>query len=140
MQIVSQVQEDEVIAEFLFAEIDSERFKNGILQALGDRDLNLLLNPNLNDHTENQIRRDILTQTRGYGRNTKLFENFPSEVVWYKAIFFRQDLNEVMYINYSYWNALSSDTRLPMQASKNIKNHIEVFGSSTLFRLMRTRK
>ncbi|WP_010271864.1 hypothetical protein [Paenibacillus senegalensis] len=131
MQIVSQVQEDEVIAEFLLAEINSERFKNGILNALGDHDLNLLLNPNFNDHYENQVRRDILAQTRGYGCNTKLFENFPDDVVWYKAIFIRQDLNEVMYINYSYWNEISSGTRLPIHASKNIKNHIEVFGSST---------
>ncbi|WP_339223429.1 hypothetical protein [Paenibacillus sp. FSL W7-1332] len=44
MKIVSQVQEDEVIAEFLFAEVNSDRFKEGILHALGDHDLNLLIN------------------------------------------------------------------------------------------------
>lgn len=90
MKIVSQVQEDEVIAEFLFAEVNSDRFKEGILHALGDHDLNLLIKPNLNDQAENQIRRDILGQTRGFGRNT----------------------------------------RLPLQASKNIMNQIEVFGIS----------
>lgn len=130
MKIVSYVQEDEVIAEFLFAEINSDRFKERILNALGDQDLNLLIKPNLNDEAENQLRRDILGQTRGFGRNTDLFENFPTEVKWYKAFFDRQDLNEVMYINYSYWNELSSNTRLPMQASKNIMNQIEVFGIS----------
>ncbi|WP_127590610.1 hypothetical protein [Paenibacillus lautus] len=130
MKIVSQVQEDEVIAEFLIAEVNSDRFKEGILNALGDHDLNLLIKPNLNDQAENQIRRDILGQTRGFGRNTDLFENFPKEVKWYKAFFEKQDLNEVMYINYSYWNELSSNTRLPLQASKNIMNQIEVFGIS----------
>ncbi|WP_339296258.1 hypothetical protein MKY82_13360 [Paenibacillus sp. FSL W7-1279] len=130
MKIVSQVQEDEVIAEFLFAEVNSDRFKEGILNALGDHDLNLLIKPNLNDQAENQIRRDILGQTRGFGRNTDMFENFPTEVKWYKAFFEKQDLNEVMYINYSYWNELSSNTRLPLQASKNIMNQIEVFGVS----------
>lgn len=130
MKIVSQVQEDEVIAEFLFAEVNSDRFKEGILNALGDHDLNLLIKPNLNDQAENQIRRDILGETRGFGRNSDLFENFPTEVKWYKAIFEKQDLNEVMYINYSYWNELSSNTRLPLQASKNIMNQIEVFGIS----------
>ncbi|MGC6588437.1 hypothetical protein ACPV3A_26275 [Paenibacillus sp. Dod16] len=130
MKIVSQVQEDEVIAEFLFAEVNSDRFKEGILNALGDHDVNLLIKPNLNDQAENQIRRDILGQTRGFGRNTDLFENFPTEVKWYKAFFEKQDLNEVMYINYSYWNELSSNTRLPLQASKNIMNQIEVFGIS----------
>lgn len=130
LKIVSQVQEDEVIAEFLFAEVNSDRFKEGILNALGDHDLNLLIKPNLNDQAENQIRRDILGQTRGFGRNTDLFENFPTEVKWYKAFFEKQDLNEVMYINYSYWNELSSNTRLPLQASKNIMSQIEVFGIS----------
>jgi hypothetical protein len=130
VKIVSQVQEDEVIAEFLIAEVNSDRFKEGILNALGDHDLNLLIKPNLNDQAENQIRRDILGQTRGFGRNTDLFENFPTEVKWYKAFFEKQDLNEVMYINYSYWNELSSNTRLPLQASKNIMNQIEVFGIS----------
>lgn len=130
MKIISQVQEDEVIAEFLFAEINSDRFNEEILHALGDHDLNLLIKPNLNDQAENQIRRDILGQTRGFGRNTDLFENFPTEVKWYRALFDRQDLNKVMYINYSYWNELSSNTRLPLQASKNIMNHIEVFGIS----------
>lgn len=130
MKIVSQVQEDEVIAEFLFAEVNSDRFKEGILNALGDHDLNLLIKPNLNDQAENQIRRDILGETRGFGRNSDLFENFPTEVKWYEAFFEKQDLNEVMYINYSYWNELSSNTRLPLQASKNIMNQIEVFGIS----------
>ncbi|WP_339272580.1 hypothetical protein NYE54_14245 [Paenibacillus sp. FSL K6-1330] len=127
MKILNQVQEDEVIAEFLLAEINSDRFKEGILNALRDHDLNLLIKPNLNDQTENKIRRDILGQTRGYGRNTDLFENFPKEVKWYKALFKKQDLKEVMYINYSYWNELSSNTRLPLQASKNIMNQIEVY-------------
>jgi hypothetical protein len=130
VKIVSQVQEDEVIAEFLIAEVNSDRFKEGILNALGDHDLNLLIKPNLNDQAENQIRRDILGETRGFGRNSDLFENFPTEVKWYKAFFEKQDLNEVMYINYSYWNELSSNTRLPLQASKNIMNQIEVFGIS----------
>jgi hypothetical protein len=127
VKILNQVQEDEVIAEFLLAEINSDRFKEGILNALRDHDLNLLIKPNLNDQTENKIRRDILGQTRGYGRNTDLFENFPKEVKWYKALFKKQDLKEVMYINYSYWNELSSNTRLPLQASKNIMNQIEVY-------------
>lgn len=130
MKLIHQVQEDEVIAEFLLAEINSVRFKDGILHALGDRDLNVILEPNLNDPGDNQIRREILSQTRGFGLNTDLFENFPVKVIWYKAIFQKKDLNEVMYINYSYWNELSSDTRLPMQAASNIRNHKEVFGVS----------
>ncbi|MGE7823287.1 hypothetical protein [Paenibacillus sp. NPDC093718] len=82
----------------------------------------------MNDQTENQLRRDILGKTRGFGCNTDLFENFPTEVKWYKAGFQKEDLSEVMYINYSYWNELSSRIRLPIHASKNIMNQIEVYG------------
>lgn len=57
-----------------------------------------------------------------------MFENFPGEVTWYKAVFQKQDLSEVMYINYSYWNELSIGTRLPIHASKNIIENVEVFG------------
>lgn len=130
MKLVSQVQEDIVIAEFLFAEFNSDRFKNGIIDALGGHDSSLITKPNLNDQTENQLRRDILGQTRGFGYNTDLFENFPAKVKWYRAVFNKQDLSDVMYINYSYWNELSNDTRLPMYASKNIINQVEVFGVS----------
>lgn len=130
MRLVGQVQEEIVIAEFLSGEFNSERFKVGIIEALGDHDSSLITKPNLNDQTENQLRRDILGQTRGFGCNTDLFENFPAEVKWYKAVFQKQDLSEVMYINYSYWNELSSGTRLPIHASQNIINQIEVYGVS----------
>ncbi|QHW34019.1 hypothetical protein GZH47_26650 [Paenibacillus rhizovicinus] len=130
MKIGNQVQEDEVIAEFLFAECDSQRYKAGILHALGDHDITLLHKPNLNDQAENRKRRNLLGQTRGFGRNTDLFENFPAEVKWYKAVFEKQDLDEVMYIDYSYWNELSGGTRLPLAAAENIMNGMEVFGVS----------
>lgn len=130
MRLISEVPEDIMIAEFLLAEFNSDRFKNGIIDALGDHDRSLLTKPNVNDQAENQLRRAILGQTRGFGNNTDLFENFPAEVKWYQAVFQEQDLREVMYINYSYWNELSSGTRLPMNASITIHNQIEVYGVS----------
>lgn len=35
-----------------------------------------------------------------------------------------------MYINYSYWNELLSNSILPLDAAKNIQNGIEIFGVS----------
>lgn len=130
VRLIGQVQEDLVIAEFLFAEFYSDRFRSGIVEALGDYDSDLITKPNLENQNDNQLRRDILGQTRGFGRNTDLFENFPGEVTWYKAVFQKEDLSEVMYINYSYWNELSCGTRLPIHASKNIIENVEVFGLS----------
>ncbi|GMK39567.1 hypothetical protein PCCS19_26210 [Paenibacillus sp. CCS19] len=95
------------------AEINSPRFKDGIMAALGKHDVHVITNPNIDRDNENLIRRDILGLTRGYGFNRDLFEQFPSDVQWYLAVIGKQELSKVEYINYSYWNELSDATRLP---------------------------
>lgn len=130
MKILSPVSEDVVIAEFLMAEIDSPRFKDRIMTAIGMHAAIVITNPNLDREDENQIRRDTLGQTRGYGFGRDLFERFPDDVRWYRAVIGKYELSQVMYINYSYWNELSNGTRLPSHASKTIKDNIEVFGVS----------
>lgn len=60
----------------------------------------------------------------------KVFENFPSEVIWHNAIFSSEELQSVMYIDYSYWNELSNKSRLPIEAAKNVLNGIKVYNVS----------
>lgn len=60
MKLVSKIPEDVIVAEFLLAEFNSDRFRNGIIDALCDHDSSLITKPNLNDQTENQLRRNIL--------------------------------------------------------------------------------
>lgn len=130
MRLLQQTSEDEVVAEFLKAEINSKRFGDKIKNALDSAEPSIISNPDITDATQNQFRKRLLGKVRGYGNNTELFEDFPPEVIWHKAIFSRKDLCSVMYINYSYWNELSGNSRLPMDAAKNIQNGIEVFGVS----------
>jgi hypothetical protein len=130
MQLLNQISEDEVIAEFLIAEVNSKRFRNSIVSALGNTDIKIILKPDLNNKEQNQSRKLLLGDVRGFGQNKKLFENFPSVVTWYRAIFSREDLSSVLYINYSYWNELSSNTRLPVDAAKKILSDIKIFNVS----------
>lgn len=130
MKILHRISEDEVIAEFLIAEINSKRFGALIKNAMGNEDATIVTNPNLNNHQENHYRRNLLGEVRGFGKNEDLFESFPSEVSWDRAIFTKEDLQAVMYIDYSYWNQLSNNTRYPIDAAKNILNDVEIFSVS----------
>ncbi|MDR9856211.1 hypothetical protein RJP21_21650 [Paenibacillus sp. VCA1] len=51
-------------------------------------------------------------------------------MAWYKASIDKDVLYNVMYINYSYWNEISNNTRLPINARLNIHNDVRVFGVS----------
>lgn len=132
MKLLNQISEDEVIAVFLKTEIKSNRFGKRILDSLkkDKKSKNIIINPNLEDTKENQYRKKLLGKVRGFGINKYLFENFPKDVKWYKAIVEKQELKKVKYIDYSYWNKLSNGTRLPAQAAKNIKAGVKVFGVS----------
>jgi len=130
MKIISQISENEVIAEFLKAELNSNRFRDRVLSTLDGLDIGIINKPDLSDATENQIRKKVLGEFRGYGLNKGLFENFPVDIVWYKASFEKNELYNVMYIDYSYWNELSNNTRLPINARLNIHNDIRVFETS----------
>lgn len=128
MKILEQITEDDVIAEFLKSEINSKRFGKRIIKALKKKSKSVITNPNPKNKKENRFRRNLFGQVRGFGRNKDLFENFPKDIKWFKAIIEKQELKRVKYINYSYWNELSNKTRLSSQAAKNIKAGIRIFG------------
>lgn len=130
MNLIRKTFEDEVIAEFLKAEIKSSRFREGIVSALNGSDEGIINQPDLDSEDENRLRREVLGIVRGYGYNKSLFENFPSDVTWYIANIDKEELSKVMYINYSYWNLLSSNTRLPINARLNILNDVRVYDVS----------
>lgn len=132
MEILKQITEDEVIAEFLKSEINSKRFGERITEALHRKKTSkrVVANPNLRNKKENQFRRDLLSKVRGFGVNKDLFEDFPNDIKWFKTIITKAELKKVKYIDYSYWNELSNKTRLPSKAAKNVQEDIEVFGVS----------
>lgn len=56
MKLICQITEDEVIAEFLKAEINSSRFRESIVIALNGQDETIVHQPDLSNKEENQIR------------------------------------------------------------------------------------
>ena len=131
MKGIRTISEDEMVSVFLKAEING-RFKAHILELVirdGMR-REVLDNPNLESDVENNYRRKLLGEYRGYGQNKLLFSNFPKNVLWEEVLLGKSDLEKTLYINYSYWLELTGGTRLPTDAAKNIKNNIEVFNQS----------
>lgn len=127
---LKEISEDEVISEFLKSEINSQRFGKRIINALGKNSKRIITNPNLNNSKENQFRKNLLGEVRGFGRNEALFENFPDDVKWFKAVITKKELKRIKYIDYGYWSEISNKTRLPYIASKNIKADLKIYNVS----------
>lgn len=127
MKILKHITENEVIAEFLKSEMKSKRFGRRIVGALKNKSKRIITNPNLENKKDNQFRRNLFGKVRGFGGNKDLFENFPLDIKWFRAIITKQELKKVKYIDYSYWNEISNKTRLPSEAIKNVKDDVKIF-------------
>lgn len=124
MQIVESISEDEMIASFLKAEIDSPRFGKRLktlLQAAGIP-RTVVDSPDWRSAEENAARARVLGDFRGFRKNRDLFRGFPSYVRWSRQRLTRDDLQRVHYVDYAYWNMLSQGTRLPLVAALAIRS------------------
>ena len=132
MNILRTSSEDEMISEFLKAEYHSERFSEHIKKVMKELLLgeSIILSADLNNMKENIARKKLLGEFRGYGLNRELFENFPNKIQWSLCNFVSCDLNNVRYIDYSYWNELSKGTHSPLIAAQTILNGIEIYNQS----------
>lgn len=121
-----------MVAAFLQAEIASERFGKDIL-ALLERDgksSDTLDRPDVDNPEENRYRIQLLGEYRGCKQNRDLFDAFPEDVSWHRCALSPGELSRVKYIDYSYWIELSGGSRLAVDAARNVRSGIEVFGQS----------
>ena len=127
MKLIRPTTEADMIAVFLKAEIKSERFGQIILDLLehDNKSRTVVDMPDITNSDENAYRRQLLGAYRAY-----VFEELPIHVTWYRALLTREEVAEVRYINYDYWNELSSHTRLPQVAIEAIVAGREIFGVS----------
>ena len=134
MKILRTSSEDEMISEFLKAEYHSERFSERIKKVMQEflLDESIILSADLDNSNENIARKKLLGEFRGYGLNRELFENFPNEIQWSLCNFVSNDLNNIRYIDYSYWNELSKGTHSPLIAAQTIQNGIEIYNQSNV--------
>src|SRR5690349_8532175 len=94
--------EAEMIALFLRTELPSDRWRDGLRALLGRAGLpdRVVTAPDLGDDAENQARLWLLTEHRGYGTRTEIFEAFPPDVRWQWMAISAAELAEVRYIEY----------------------------------------
>jgi hypothetical protein len=127
MQLIRTTSEADMISVYLKAEIDSSRYGQFILGLLEQhgKSRSLVDTPDITNKDENAFRRYLLGAYRSY-----VFEELPSDTVWYRALLNREEVAQIRYIDYDYWNALSDNTRMPSAAVKTIAAGREVFGVS----------
>jgi hypothetical protein len=119
-----------MVASFLVAELGSRRFGPAISRTLARHGLSttLLTDPALSDPRENEQRLRVLGEFRGYRQNRELFTGFPDQLDWQQVLLSPAELLDVLYIDYSYWIALTGGTRRPMDAARFIHRGGLVFG------------
>lgn len=132
MRHLHPIDEAEMVATFLRAELGSRRHGPAILAILqrDRRDRAIIEEPDLANVADNAYRAQVLRETRGYGRDDEVFRYVPREVRWYRARATKSDLAQIRYIDYDYWTELSGGSRLAVDAAERIREGIEVFGVS----------
>lgn len=95
--------------------LKDKRFREPILRALKDIEVSveLILEGNIADERQNVLRKRALGLFRGYP-DREIFEHYPPNAVWKYAVFEAADLDQLRYVDYSYWNELSKGTSAPV--------------------------
>ena len=131
MKTIRISNENEMILEFLKGELNSNRFNDNLISILNELSYSsdIITNGDIDNEKENLLRLKIMGIYRGYP-NQELFENFPDIYKWNLVKLSSEDIDNIYYIDYDYWNELSNNTSKPTEAVKNIKNGIEIFNVS----------
>jgi hypothetical protein len=121
MRVLRAASEDEVVAAFLAAEIDSGRFRAHVVSALAAVGANesLIRAPRLNHPRESELRARVLAY-RGWPR-TFLFDGFPRNVAWTRISLTRAELAQMQYPALDEWRR-RSPTRLPEVAAARLRS------------------
>jgi hypothetical protein len=123
MEIIKTITDDEMIATFLQAEINSERYESMILTFLGNPlDRKALESPDISNKIENDFRRKLLGAFRGYGQNKLLFHSFPENVLWKKVMINKKEFEAILYANWEYWVEETYGTRQPKELARRVRS------------------
>jgi len=118
-----QARERDMVIAFLQAEIFSSRYSEYILGNLRYNQLSrtdLIDHPNLENESENNIRRELLKIYRGFGANAYLFVGFPADVAWRFVEIEPKDHHVLLFANEDSWIEISEGTRSVERAAGRI--------------------
>jgi hypothetical protein len=91
-------------------------------------DETMIVQPDLTDPQQNNLRRRLLGVVRGYGLNEGVFGGLPNDVRWTWPELDPDEVLRISYIDYDYWVELSRGSRRPSDAAEQIRAGIDVFG------------
>lgn len=118
--------EDQVILAWLQAEIESPEFQAYIVgNPPNPANLSLALkaarSPDLRDQTQNELRRQIITSTYGFGTGAGSFEGLAPDLSWRRYHLGVEDVAEMLYMRRSGpWQLLSPVTRKVAEGATNV--------------------
>jgi len=122
MERIRNSNTNEVILEWLRAELYSSRFSDGLktsLQKAGQHE-DIITQGNVENQTENEARLQVL---KGYS-----WLDFDlHQYSWYRVSLNQDEVKKLRYIDYSYWNELTNNTRQIGKAVQNIINGKVIF-------------
>ncbi len=132
MKIIKDITDEEMTYMFIKQQLESFRFAEEMKQIMTKfgANKNIIDKPNFKDQNENELRKKLLQSFGGSDDEGHLFDNFPKNVSWKKALLTKKDLKRVKYIDYDYWNELSNGTRLVKDGALSIKKGVEIFGQN----------
>ncbi|HUJ66966.1 MAG TPA: hypothetical protein VLX59_15590 [Acidimicrobiales bacterium] len=118
MRLLARVASDDVVAAFLQAEINSPRFGEQLGEAVRRLEApgGLISAPDTSDHQQNLLRLALFHAYRGVRPLSGLFDGFPDDMTWYRAVLGGRELSGVLYINWDYWLEVSAGSRRPAAA------------------------
>jgi hypothetical protein len=126
VRVIGPATEDDMVLAFLRAELDSSRFCQAVLGALGELGLDrgLIDDADLGDADDNLARRNVLQNYRGYP-NEGVFGGLPDDVTWSGVALTPEELSDIRYIHWDYWLDVSGGTRRPADAIARMREQWE---------------
>ena len=123
MEVIRKSSAEEATLEWLKAELNSERFGRDLRKAIESLgyDEKIVTEAQLMSQSDNEVRWRILRAYRTW--LDRDFNNYEWEFVELS----REELAELNYIDYSYWNELSDGTREVGRAATNVASGKVVF-------------
>ena len=118
--------EDQVILAWLQAEIESPDFQAYVIgNPPNPANLSLALkaarSPDLRDTTQNDLRRQIITEMYGFGRGTGSFEGLGNDLAWRRMRLSVGEVGEMLYARRDgAWRLLSPATRKVAEGATNV--------------------
>jgi hypothetical protein len=124
MRILRTATEDEMVATFLAAEVNSERYGTQVSEILSriGQTRSILDQPDTSDERANAARRQVLASYRSYPQGD-VFTGMHADVTWHHAALTPAELASVRYIDYPYWTDFSGGTGLAADGFRRLGPH-----------------